>query len=250
MGLDACAMGLASRTMGRASVSGEERLSPRYWDLLRRTNQRKVQLFTATPGLYGSERSFAPDSMGQKNISMPAQPAVDKSASRGAVFGPPVAMKVGSKLVSIGDAPWPGEHMQWAGAGAGAAAISIGMSHPALGPWGGDIPETERPVKHGAIHQSLTALLPIAAMSLAVIAAFSVLYVLSGSLVSQVAGAPLQAQDHFFYSLRTFLTFSAVDTAAASSLGRFLSSAEGLLGYLVMLWFAVKIGQLTGGGEK
>lgn len=247
MSLNASTLGLANRGTGSA---GTDRLSPRYWELMRKASLRRVN---PSP-----EKNTTTDlaSLPKREPATKAQPTSqaplynERKATRGAIFGPPVAMRVGERILNLSKSKWPQEDIAWEGAALSASAgAAVGLAFPGKKTWDSGVPETETSARHGIVRYTASVLYPIMVISAVTIATFSLLYWISNSLQTQVV-APLQVQDYFFFSLRSFLTFSTVDTAPATSLGRFFTSVEGLMGYTTMLWFAIKVGQLTTGKES
>ncbi len=79
--------------------------------------------------------------------------------------------------------------------------------------------------------------------STAVVVLFTLLYWLSDGVASSVPNETVQLKEHFFFSLRSFLTASSFDLAPINTLGRLFYSIEGVVGMMTMIIVSIVVSE-------
>ncbi|MDO8491380.1 MAG: hypothetical protein Q7T04_05130 [Dehalococcoidia bacterium] len=220
-------------TVPRTQTAHEESLASSHWDL-----RRKIALenLRNTSAAYLS--AGAP-----KRLHLPSRNTATSPASRAAEvasvkLGKPIGVaEPQRRLLPTMMTPPIFRRRSYAAQGAAAAQV-FELPLSGLMQGAARLSEAAKPKEHSAV-----SIKRVLAFSTFVVVVFTFLYWLSNGIASSVPNEVVQLKEHFFFSLRSFLTASSFDLAPINTLGRLLYSIEGVIGMMTMIVVSIVVSE-------
>ena len=220
-------------TVPRTQPSHDANLTSSHWDLRRKIALEQLRNTTASYLSNATQRR--PHTPARTTVTAPEAPAA-APAKLGKPIGVAEPPRRRHRLLSPLTAPPIFRRRSYTTqAMASAQALDLPMSgqfaHAA------QASEADEP-KH-----SIVSIKRVMVFSTAVVVLFTLLYWLSDGVASSVPNETVQLKEHFFFSLRSFLTASSFDLAPINTLGRLFYSIEGVVGMMTMIIVSIVVSE-------
>ncbi len=220
-------------TVPRTQPSHDANLTSSHWDLRRKIALE--QLRNTTSSYLSSATQRRPHTPARTTLTAPEPPSATP-AKLGKPIGVAEPQRRRHKLLAPLTAPSIFRRRSYTTqAMASAQALDLPMSgHFAQA---AEASEAVEP-KHG-----LVSIKRVLIFSTAIVVLFTFLFWLSDGVASSIPDETVQLKEHFFFSLRSFLTASSFDLAPVNTLGRLFYSIEGVIGMMTMIIVSIVVSE-------